>query len=170
MQRPSSKLVPLVATQTKSCSGSHKEPSWTRQRIAMGDKLQQQDFCACPCVYVDYGDVNYTSFFLTSGLGCLRRCCKSLFLQTKHNAKENKISFISKIGLIQQITFLSILGVSSHLTYIATLTIWSLAPSFTAWIIMQRCHSGNLWLLTICFSGYCAYIPWTKVVQYYIHI
>lgn len=111
----------LVTTQPKSCSGSHKGTSGRRHWIAMDEKVQQRDVWAS--VYVDNCDVNNNSFCSPVALNVWEVTANPHFLQTKHNAKREGMSFILKICLIQQITFLSILGDCTQLGYLAALTI-----------------------------------------------
>lgn len=66
--------------------------------------------CVCVCVRVDYCDVNNNSFLSPVALSVGEDAANTHFLQTKHNAKREEMSFILKICLIQQITFLSILS------------------------------------------------------------
>lgn len=143
----------------------------------MYKKVQHGDLwacaCVCLCVWVcaDHCDVNNNSFRSPVALSVWRSHCKSSFLQTKHNAKAEEMSFILKICLIQQITFLSILGDCTQLGLSGRAdNMWRLSPGFTAWLIMQRGYGGNLLRVRVCAWGYCGYIAGTTVVPHYIHI
>lgn len=99
---------------------------------------------------------------LTSGPGCLRRCCKSTFLQTKHQRGGGVILWICPI---QQIIFSPILDICNLLTHQATLTIWDLSSPFTALLIMlsqfKTEHNPSLHLELLDIYGVHIYIAGT---------
>ena len=66
----------------------------------MDEQVQKRDLwarqCVCVCVCVDYCDVNNNSFCSPVALSAGEVARKSSFLQTKHNAKGEEMSFIFK--------------------------------------------------------------------------
>lgn len=144
------RLVPLVTTEPKSCSGSHKGLSEWRHWIAMDEQVQQRDLWACEygvcaCVCVDC-DVNNNSFRSPAALSVGKVTANPHFCRQSTMPRGEEMSFLLKLCLIQQITFLSILGDCTQLGYLDALTICGdCLPIFTAWLIIQCCYDSNLY-------------------------
>lgn len=174
-----SRLVPLVSTQPKNCSGSHKGPSGRRRWIAMNEKVQQRDLWASACAWV-CACVRACVWTIVMWIITLfahqwpwvsEKALQILIFADKAECQGERTEFYFKdlshstdyIPL--HLRWLHSARLSSH-----TDNMWRLSPNLTAWLIKQCCYGGNLLQLTVCAWGYCVYIAWTKVVPYYIHI
>lgn len=179
MQGLLSRLVPLVTTQPKSCSGSNKGPSRRRHWIAMDEQVQQRDLRACACVYLSVCACVCVWTTLMWIITLLVHQCpwvsekslQILIFADKAQCQGGRNEFYFK-AVSHSTDYIPLHLRWLHTAQLSSCTdnMWRLSPNFTAWLIMQRCYGGNLLLLRVCAWGYCVHIAWTKVAPYYIHI